>query len=204
MSNIIGLNQRIPINVMEEAIKAMLAGAYSREWAMQHLEREISGANRIAKAVNELNSAVINNPQKKYIMDNGEKILEAMQYKPDKTLILVGLINSSFPIGYHTTSVMGKYFHVQELVSKALIAEKIGAMYAYNKSLDNALYRVLPMFIEAGLISRPQKGVYSKNTLEPHTAESVDVYRKSFFINNPNVRKDYPLEDSPYWEFLQG
>ena len=70
MSNIIGLNQRIPINVMEEAIKAMLAGAYSREWAMQHLESEISGANRIAKAVSELNSAVINNPQKKYETDS--------------------------------------------------------------------------------------------------------------------------------------
>lgn len=204
MSNIIGLNQRIPIKVMEEAIKAMLAGEYSREWAMQHLESEISGANRIAKAVSELNSAVINNPQKKYVMDHKEKILEAMQFKSDKTLILVGLINSAFPIGYHTTSVMGKYFHVQDYVSKALIAEKMGALYAYNKSLDNALYRILPMLIEAGLISRPEKGVYSKNTLEPHTAEAVAIYKKSFFINNPKAGENYAVEDSSYWEYLQG
>ncbi len=203
MSNIIGLNQRIPINVMEEAIKAMISGKYSREWAVQHLESEIRGANRIAKAVNELNSAVINNPQKKYIMDNSEKILEAMQYKSDRTLILVGLINSVFPIGYHTTSVMGKYFHVQDYVSKALIAEKIGALYAYNKSLDNALYRVLPMFIEAGLISRAQKGVYIKNRLEPYSVESVAIYKKSFFINNPHIKEGYDVEDTSYWEYLQ-
>lgn len=203
MSNIIGLDQRIPIHVMEDAIRAIFDNTYSTEWAMTNLEPELSGKNRLAKAVTELNNVTINNPLMKFVMADKTKILEAMQYKSDKTLVLVGLINAAFGFGYNTTMVMGKYYHVQDCISKALLAEKISEIYAYNKSVDNALYRILPMFIEAGLIFRPSMGLYSKVPLAPKTDISVEIYRKSFFVNNPEYSQDYPIEDSPYWEYLQ-
>ena len=203
MSNIIGIDQRIPIKVMEAALKAVLEDTYSAEWAMQNLETEISGKNRLAKAVTELNNATTNNPLIGFVKSNRNKVAEAMQYRPDKTLVLVGLINAAFGFGYNTTMVMGKYFHAQDRISKALLAEKMSEIYAYNKSVDNALYRILPMFIEAGLIVRPSMGVYSRMPLEPRTDISVEIYRKSFFVNNPKLAKDYPVEDAPYWEFLQ-
>ena len=203
MSNIIGLDQRIPINVMEAAIKAVLDDTYSIEWAKTNLEPELNGKNRMSKAITELGNATINNKLMEFVKANKNKVLEALQYKSDKTLILVGLINAAFGFGYNTTMVMGKYFHVQDSISKALLAEKISEMYAYNKSVDNALYRILPMFIEAGLIVRPSIGIYNRLTLEPRTDIAVEIYKKSFFINNPKFPQDYPVEDTPYWEFLQ-
>lgn len=203
MSNIIGLDQRIPINVMEMAVRAVLDGSYSVEWAKISLEAELNGKNRLAKAVTELGNATANNKLMGFVKTNKEKVLEALQYKSDKTLVLVGLINAAFGFGYNTTMVMGKYFHVQDCISKALLAEKMSEVYAYNKSVENALYRILPMFIEAGLIVRPSTGIYSRVQLEPRTEIAVEIYKKSFFINNPKYPKDYPIEDSPYWEFLQ-
>lgn len=202
MSNIIGLDQRIPINVMEMAVRAVLDGSYSVEWAKNSLESELGGKNRLAKAVTELGNATANNKLMWFVKTNKEKVLEALQYKSDKTLVLVGLINAAFGFGYNTTMVMGKYFHVQDCISKALLAEKMSEVYAYNKSVDNALYRILPMLIEAGLIVRPSTGIYSRVPLEPRTDIAVEIYKKSFFINNPKYPKDYPIEDSPYWEFL--
>ena len=203
MNNIIGLDQRIPINVMEAAIKAVLDDTYSIEWAKTNLEPELNGKNRMAKAVTELGNATINNKLMGFLKTNKNKVLEALQYKSDKTFVLVGLINAAFGFGYNTTMVMGKYFHVQDCISKTLLAEKMSEVYAYNKSVDNALYRILPMFIEAGLIVRPTTGIYSRVPLEPRTDIAVEIYKQSFFINNPKCPKDYPIEDSPYWEFLQ-
>ena len=203
MSNIIGLDQRIPINVMEMAVRAVLDGSYSVEWAKNSLESELNGKNRLAKAVTELGNATANNKLMGFVKTNKEKVLEALQYKSDKTLVLVGLINAAFGFGYNTTMVMGKYFHVQDCISKALLAEKMSEVYAYNKSVDNALYRILPMFIEAGLIVRPSTGIYSRVPLEPRTDIAVELYKKSFFTNNPKYPSDYPIEDNPYWEFLQ-
>ena len=203
MSNIIGLDQRIPIKVMEIAIKTVLDDTYSIEWAKTNLEPELNGKNRIAKAVTELGKATVNNKLMGFVKTNKNKVLEALQYKSDKTLVLVGLINAGFGFAYNTTMVMGKYFHVQDCISKALLAEKMSEVYAYNKSVDNALYRILPMFIEAGLIIRPTTGIYSRVPLEPRTDIAVEIYKQSFFINNPKCPKDYPIEDSPYWEFLQ-
>ena len=203
MSNIIGLDQRIPINVMEMAVRAVLDGSYSVEWAKNSLESELVGKNRLAKAVTELGNATANNKLMGFVKTNKEKVLEALQYKSDKTLVLVGLINAAFGFGYNTTMVMGKYFHVQDCISKALLAEKMSEVYAYNKSVDNALYRILPMFIEAGLIIRPTTGIYSRVQLEPRTDIAVEIYKKSFFTNNPKYPSDYPIEDNPYWEFLQ-
>ena len=203
MSNIIGLDQRIPINVMEAATKAVLDDTYSIEWAKNNLEPELTGKNRMAKAVTELGNATINNKLMGVVKAHKNKVLEALQYKSDKTLVLVGLINAAFGLGYNTTMVMGKYFHVQDCISKALLSQKMSEVYAYNKSVDNALYRILPMFIEAGLIIRPTTGIYSRVPLEPRTEIAVDIYKQSFFINNPKCPKDYPIEDCPYWEFLQ-
>jgi hypothetical protein len=188
---------------MEAAIKAVLDDTYSIEWAKTNLEPELNGKNRMAKAVTELGNATINNKLMGFVKTNKNKVLEALQYKSDKTLVLVGLINAAFGFGYNTTMVMGKYFHVQDCISKALLAEKMSEVYAYNKSVDNALYRILPMFIEAGLIVRPTTGIYSRVPLEPRTDIAVEIYKQSFFINNPKCPKDYPIEDSPYWEFLQ-
>ena len=99
--------------------------------------------------------------------------------------------------------VLGKFFHVQEQVSTALIVSRMSSMYASNRSLPNGLYCVMPMYIEAGLINRPKTGVYTKNEYEISTSFARELYTKSFFINNPMLKEgDYDYSEHPYFEFL--
>ena len=76
-------------------------------------------------------------------------------------------------------------------------------MYASNRSLPNALYCVMPMYIEAGLLNRPQTGVYTKNDIEVVTPFARKLYKKSFFVNNPMLNEeDYDYSEHPYFEFM--
>ena len=76
-------------------------------------------------------------------------------------------------------------------------------MYASNRSLPNALYCGLPMYIEAGLLSRPQTGVYTKNDIEVVIPIAQELYKKSFFVNNPMLNEeDYDCGEHPYFEFV--
>lgn len=57
--------------------------------------------------------------------------------------------------------------------------------------------------IEAGLITRPKVGVYTKNELDIVTPFARELYTKSFFINNPIlVEGDYDYSEHPYFEFI--
>ena len=48
----IGINQRIPIEAIELAVKAVLEDRYDNEYAAELARMEYSGENRIKKAVN--------------------------------------------------------------------------------------------------------------------------------------------------------
>ena len=61
----------------------------------------------------------------------------------------------------------------------------------------------MPMYIEAGLLSRPQTGVYTKNDIEVVTPFAHELYKKSFFVNNPMLNEeDYDCSEHPYFEFI--
>ena len=61
----------------------------------------------------------------------------------------------------------------------------------------------MPMYIEAGLLNRPLTGVYTKNDMEVVTPFARDLYKKSFFVNNPMLNEeDYDCSEHPYFEFL--
>ena len=51
----IGINQRIPIEAIELAVKAVLEDRYDNEYAAELARMEYSGENRIKKAVNIIN-----------------------------------------------------------------------------------------------------------------------------------------------------
>ena len=51
MEATIGINQRIPIEAIELAIKAVLNGSYDNDYAAELARMEYSGENRIKKAL---------------------------------------------------------------------------------------------------------------------------------------------------------
>ena len=203
MEKTVGINQRIGINVMEMAIKAALDGIFTPEYAADLAAGEYQGANRINKARSIIGKLTQRNPLYPYIEEHKTGFLSAIKHPGDRAIIYSALINATYGFGYDAMVVLGKFFHVQEQVSTALIVSRMSSMYASNRSLPNGLYCVMPMYIEAGLINRPKTGVYTKNEYEISTSFARELYTKSFFINNPMLKEgDYDYSEHPYFEFI--
>lgn len=198
----IGINQRIPISIVEMALNAAVENTYSTEYAIELASTISDGENRQRKTATILNRLTINNPLFDYIKENKELVFSALKYKDDRAAIISAIICSAYPIGYDVIETMGKYFHAQDIIGAEIIINRMSAKYGSNRSLPNALYSVLPMFIEAGIINRPQTGEYSMNRISPITNIATELYNKSFFINNPDKSIDFIPEDNPYFEYF--
>lgn len=203
MEKTVGINQRISINVIDMAMRACLDGIFTSEYAADLANGEYKGANRINKAKSIIGKLTQRNPLYPYIEEHKREYLAAIRYPGDRAVIYAALINATYSFGYDVMTILGKYFHVQDEMSYALIISRMSSMYASNRSLPNGLYCVLPMYIEAGLISRPKVGVYTKNDIELATSFARKLYAKSYFVNNPMLHEgDYDYTDDPYFEFI--
>lgn len=202
MEATIGINQRIPIEAIELAIKAVLNGSYDNDYAAELARMEYSGENRIKKAVNIINRLTKNNTLMPFLQENMSKVMTALKYPDDKGLICISMVNTAYPFCFDVTTVLGRYFHAQKEIGTPLITSKLSAKYGTNRSLPNGLYCILPMLIEAGFITRPRAGVYQINHLVPQTDIARAVYQKSFLANNPTLSEDYHFSNHFYFEFV--
>ena len=203
MGRIIGINQRISVTFIENGLKAVFDCVYSKEFARSLAEYEFQGENRLKKAVNELSKVVEKNAIIPFLMENKEQVMKAMQHKADRAIIVAALYNSAFPFSYEEVCILGKYFHVQDQVSRRLLEEKISEIYGFNKSISNAIDYSIPTLVEAGFIERPSAGVYTKPILNAETEIALVAYRESFFLNNPILSRSNDYDGSPYFEFVR-
>lgn len=203
MKKIVGINQRISINVIETAIKACLDGSFTSEYAADLAAGEYQGANRINKARSIIGKLTQRNPLYPFIEERKEEYLTAIKYGGDRAIVYTALINAAYGFGYDAMVILGKFFHVQDEVSTSLIVNRMSLMYASNRSLKNGLYCIMPMYIEAGLINRQKVGVYTKRENEIVSSFARELYIKSFFLNNPMLEEsDYDYSEHPYFEFI--
>lgn len=203
MEKIVSINQRISINVIEMAMKACLDDIFTAEFAADLASGEYQGANRINKARSIIGKLTQRNPLLDYIKEHRQEYLTSMKYADDRAIIFSALINAAYNFAYDAMVILGKFFHVQDEVSTALIVNRMSSIYASNRSLPNGLYCIMPMYIEAGIICRPKIGIYKKNDIENVTPFARDLYIKSFFINNPMLQEsDYDYSEHPYFEFI--
>lgn len=202
METTIGINQRIPIEIIELAIKAVLDDRYDDEYAAELARMEFSGENRIKKTVKVINRIVKTNVLMPYLVDNAGKVRQALKNPDDRGMICISLVNAAYPFCYDVTAVLGRYFHAQKEIGTPLITSKLSAKYGTNRSLPNGLYCILPMLIEAGFITRPRPGFYQLNHLLPQSEISQVVFQKSFLLNNPTLNEDYHFSNHFYFEFI--
>jgi len=202
MEATIGINQRIPIEAIELAIKAVLNGSYDNDYAAELARMEYSGENRIKKAVNIITRLTKNNALMPFLQENQSKVMTALKYPDDKGLICISMVNTAYPFCYDVTTVLGRYFHAQKEVATTLLTSKLSATYGTNRSLPNGLYCILPMLIEAGFITRSRSGVYQINHLDPQTEIANTIYQKSFLVNNPTLSEGYHFSNHFYFEFM--
>lgn len=203
MGKVIGINQRISVTLIEKGLKAVFDSVYNKEFARSLAEYEFQGENRLKKAVNELSKVVEKNAIIPFLMEHKEQVLNAMQYKADRAIIVAALYNSAFHFSYEEVSILGKYFHVQDKVSRKLLEEKISEIYGFNKAISNAIDYSIPTLVEAGFIERPSAGIYTKPSLNATTEIALATYRESFFLNNPLLSRNNDYDGSPYFEFVR-
>ena len=70
MKQDIGINQRIPMNVLEQALLAEMQGNASSDYFYELAATEYTGPNRIKKAVVVINRLTKRNPLLPYLMEN--------------------------------------------------------------------------------------------------------------------------------------
>lgn len=162
METTIGINQRIPIEMIEQALKAVLDNRYDDDYGAELARMEYNGENRIKKAVKVINRITKTNVLMPYLMENADKVKLALKNPDDKGIICISLVNVAYPFCYDVTTVLARYFHAQKEIGTPLITSKLSSKYGTNRSLPNGLYCILPMLIDAGFIVRPKAGFYQQ------------------------------------------
>ena len=69
MTGDIGINQRIPISILEMALVATLDGQATPEYFAELAQTEYEGQNRIKKAVSVMNRLTVRNPLMPFLCD---------------------------------------------------------------------------------------------------------------------------------------
>ncbi len=199
----IDINQRIPLDTLYIALESYLDSTYSNEYVLEQLRLEFEGENRLKKALRIVNKIIQKNPLNELLMDKKAEVKTAIKKKVDRDIILIALLNSAFPFSFDVLQTFGKFFTVQELVNTETIKKSISNVYGGNRATENAIYSVVPMFLEAGFFHRPKNGIYEwTGALSSTNTITNEIYIESFKVNNsitPSV--DMHLRN-PYFKFI--
>lgn len=199
----IDINQRIPLDTLYAALESYLNDNYSDEYIIEQLRLHFDGENRLKKSLRIVKKIISNNQLSKFILSNKEQVKAAIRKKSDRNLILIALLNSSFVFSYDVISILGKLFKVQSVVNREALTRQASRIYGGNRALPNAIDSVIPMYLEAGLFTRPQAGLYQwEGGLNITSEISKTIYIESFkVINSTDEVLDYYLSD-PYFLFI--
>lgn len=188
-SKYIGLNQRIPFEVLDAGINFYLTkGEVDKDYLLEKILEFTAGANRANKAT--LYLMQILNRQRE-ILDQFKQYLQDVPYsgltRDDKRALGLCLISLTYPITYDLLIALAQGFKVQDQINKKFISEKLMAIYGSNRTVDIAIDALLPMIIELKTIKRDKKSIYS-------ICSSLEVKNK--FISELVIYTDVKLSGS--------
>lgn len=200
----IDINQRIPLEVLEASLMASLLNEYTHQYVEEQLRMSFEGANRIKKAIRIVDKIVVRNPLADFLFENKIATQNSIKSKSDKNIILISLLNTAFPFSFEVLRAFGKYFQIQDVISSSLIKRTISSKYGSNRSTENGLYCVIPMFLEAGFFARSKTGLYTSSSMHHMASKlSVQAYQKSFIFNTNRHFAEGINEFEPYFHFVQ-
>ena len=199
----IGIEKRIPLSVLEMALRAVLDGNATSDYFLELAHTECSGATRAKKTVAEINRMTTKNKLMFYIDEHKDDVLNLLRSKPDRQLLFVAMMCSAYTLFYDTMAQMGKYFHVQDDITREYLLKKLSEKYGSNRMLDVAFDCVMPMLIEAGFIVRTKPGVYQMVKQDKFSDIALMAYRKSLLLNNPNFSDLDYIDGNSYFELLK-
>lgn len=159
----IGINQRIPFEVLDNAIQNYIAnGIVDKNNVLQHMLEFTTGVNRANKAatyivqilnrqikmLDKFKSSLIDTPYNSLKIDN-------------RKAFCLCLICLTYPITYDLLIALAQGFKVQSQINKKFISEKVMSIYGSNRTVDIAIDALLPMIIELNTIKRDKVSIYS-------------------------------------------
>lgn len=199
----IGIEINLSLSVLELALRSVLDGAATPAYFMELSSSDRAGENRIKKSVLLLNRLTTKNRLLPYLEQDKPSVESMLCNRFDRPLLMVALMSSAYTIFYDTLSLLGKYFHAQDEVGRALLVPKLCEKYGGNRSLFKAYNCVIPMLMEANFLQRDQPGIYTKVRQEKYSEAALAIYKQSFLLNNPTLSDSIELEDYPYFEFIR-
>lgn len=160
----IGLNQRVPFEVLDSALLYYLKnGLVDRNLIFQQMQEFTSGVNRANKATAYVVQILT---RQRHLLDQFRKVNTNTTYdslKADERKAFgLCLVCLTYPIMYDLLISLSQGFKVQTQISKKFISEKVKSAYGSNRTVDVAIDALLPMIIEFKNIKRDKVSIYSK------------------------------------------
>lgn len=185
----IGLNQRIPFDVLDSSIHFYLVnGTIDRSSILQHVLEFTSGINRANKASKYVSQIL---RRQENLLIQFKKQIKETPYNTlridDRKAFCLCLTSLTYPITYDLLVALAQGFKVQDQINKKFISEKIMSIYGSNRTVDVAIDALLPMIIELNTIKRDKVSLYSK-------ASTLGVINK--FISELVIFTDIKLSGS--------
>jgi hypothetical protein len=156
----IGINQRIPFDVLDAAIDNYVSlGSLDKEDILSGIKNVTLGSNRANKAA--LYARQILTRQTKVLDLVSEHYPSYRALRSDeKRALSLCLICLTYPIVYDLLVAMAQGLKVQDVVNKKFMTSKISALYGSNRTVDVAMDAIIPMIIELGVVDRKKMGLY--------------------------------------------
>lgn len=179
----IHINQRIPLDALYVALDGYLKDAYDEGYILEQLRMDFSGENRLKKSIGIINRIILKNPLNDFMLAHKLEILNACKRQGDRNLILIALLTSAFPFAFEVLQTFGKYLSVQEVVNTETILKSLSNVYGGNRATSNGLYSVIPMLVEANIITRKKPGIYIKSNHDESSSETSWKIFNALFEN---------------------
>ncbi len=159
----IGINQRIPFDVLDAALYHFLRDQTIDKYSiLSHLKEFTKGENRANKAAQY--TVQILSRQKNCIFGLNKTIAAPAYLKlplTDRKAIVLSLAALTYPIIYNLLIALATVFKVQSQTNRKFINLKMASLYGSNRTLEIALDALIPMIIELNTIKRVKISRYT-------------------------------------------
>jgi hypothetical protein len=159
----IGISNRIPLVVLEYALGDYIStGKVDSHDYLKYILEFTKGENRAKKTLSHLVSIINKNSillksLSKQLKGNFQNLSDN-----DRKAVMICLFALTFPIANEILIAFSVSFKVQDLISKRVILEKMGAMYGSNRSMHIGVDESIPFFLECGILKRQKIGIYAR------------------------------------------
>jgi hypothetical protein len=216
----IGINQRIPFEVLDSAIYDFLSkGEIQKDKILSHMLEYTKGQNRAEKASMYVFQVL---KRQSSILEEFKRALGPHGYhqlsQTDRKVLVLCLLGLTYPITYDLLVALAQGFKVQDTINKLFISEKVMSIYGSNRTVDIAIDALLPIIIELNTIQRVKVSIYSKFGRQPIShplIRELVVYSdiklsgsKSILVNDLNHRPWFEyfdtinLKDTPFSKLI--